>query len=357
MRKSLCLLMIGVGFLASHWGQAQSATAAVRTFDSLVRDYNLIAFGNASFNQHESEGKLAVQGNLSLNSFTVAAISSTVSTNDPALYVGGQLTLNNDSHLNTGSAYLPSTTGTYSGSTFYPSTGGKLIINSGAGNPAGASAPSNWNWSSIQSQAVSASQAIAMATPTGSIAVNGQTLTFSSTSGTAGVVVFNLDMSLLSGASYNAQYFSSISFALGANQTGVINVTNYDGKTLFGDGAINFNGSTSLASQLLWNFSGSGSVSLGKSGGDFFGSVLAPSVNVSNNSSRIDGQVIANSVTYSGAELHYAAFTPVGLDSGSVLVPEPSTYALWGAALCLGGLIWRRWRTMRKAALVPVCAR
>ncbi len=85
-------------------------------------------------------------------------------------------------------------------------------------------------------------------------------------------------------------------------------------------------------------------MSLGN-GGQFYGSVLAPHINLSNaNNTSINGQIVAASLSYSNAELHDTAFTPVG-----VLVPEPSTYALWGAGLCALGFSARRWRERRKS--------
>lgn len=330
--------------LAARSLLAQAYVQAVSDFDTLMREYNLVSLGNASISGNDTWGGLAVAGNLTLNSVPVANLSSVSNTgSDPTLYVSGQLILNGDSQLNNGYASISSSANsgyTLSGNQFIGSNG-KLLLNSNSSNPLTNAGPANWNWSTIGSQAVSISQTLASAAQSGTIAVNtsNQTLTFSSTSTDAGVVVFNLDASLLGSGTFNGQNFSNINFSLAADQTAVVNVSNAAGHTIFGNG--NMNLSSDIASRLLWNITDtSGSVSLGN-GGQFYGSVLAPLVDLTNYNSSINGQVLAGSLTYSGAELHDTPFTPVGITVG-VLVPEPSTYALWGVGLCAAGFVLRR---------------
>lgn len=335
---------VAMMLLATRTAFAQAYVQAVSDFDSLMREYNLVSLGNASISGNDTWGGLAVGGNLTLNSVPVANLSSVSNTgSDPTLYVAGQLILNGDSQLNNGYAAISSAANsgyTLSGNQFVGSNG-KLILNSNASNPLTNAGPANWNWSTIGSQALSISQTLAAANQSGTVAVNtsNQTLTFSSNSTDSGVVVFNLDASLLGSGTFGGQNFSNIGFSLAANQTAVVNVSNAAGRTIFGNG--NMNLSSDIASRLLWNITDtSGSVSLGN-GGQFYGSVLAPLVNVSNYNSPVNGQVLAGSLTYSGAELHDTPFTPVGITTG-VLVPEPSTYALWGVGLCAAGFVLRR---------------
>ncbi|MCR6657544.1 MAG: choice-of-anchor A family protein [Opitutus sp.] len=324
--------------------RGQAYVQAVRDFDTMVREYNLISFGNATFQGQDSWGGLAVKGNLTLQNFTVAMKSEFVSSSDPSLYVAGQLILSGDSHLNNGYAYTPNASGTYNAnSKQFQSSGGKLIINSGTGDPRNGSAPANWNWVTLESQAITMSQTLAAAQASGGISVNTNKLIFSANTSDAGVVIFNLDASQISNGRYNGQNFSDIQFAIGANQTAVVNVLNADGRTLFGNG--NFNGE-SVAGRLLWNITGTGNVKLGQ-GGQFYGSVLAPQINLSNYNSPINGQIITGNLNYSNAELHHTPFNPVGVN---VMVPEPSTYALWGVALCGLGFAWRRRQLARAAA-------
>lgn len=253
--------------------------------------------------------------------------------------------------LNNGYASTPNVTGSWtwtanqsklsngSGNLYSVNSTNPLAANDPRTNPG----PAGWNNAAIQSQAVSISGILAGLSPNGTVSVNGsQQLTFTSNLSGAGVAVFQLDASLLGNGTYNGQNISGISFSLGADQTAVVNVINASGKTIFGNG-INFN-DPGIASKLLWNITGTGSVSLGN-GGQFYGSVLAPQINLSNaNNTSINGQVVAASLSYSNAELHDTAFSPVG-----VLVPEPSTYAFWGAGLCAIGLAVRRWRERRRS--------
>ncbi|MBS0632684.1 MAG: choice-of-anchor A family protein [Verrucomicrobia bacterium] len=346
------LALLWVGLAGRAYGQAASA---VNSYDSLVREYNLITFGDATFSNYgDTWGPIAIGGNLTLNGGAVA-IHSDVSnvSSDPTLYVGGQLNLSNDVQLNNGYASTPNVTGSWtwdsvqkklsngSGNLYSVNSTNPLAANDPRTNPG----PANWNMASMQAQAISVSSVLSGLAPTGTVGVNGQQLTFSANNpNTSGVVVFQLDAALLGSGTYNGQNISGIAFNLGADQTAVVNILNANGKTIFGNG-VNFN-DPGVASRLLWNISGTGSVSLGN-GGQFYGSILAPQMNLSNaNNTSINGQIVAASLSYSNAELHDTAFSPVGV--AGVLVPEPTTYALWGAGLCALGLAVRRWRERRK---------
>src|SRR5690606_25557954 len=129
------------------------AQMTVNTFDSLVRDYNLVAFGNASFSGHPIEGGLAVRGNLSLSSTPVA--SDHGAGTDPRLFVSGTLTLQNDSHLQRGYASINAANNphlSYSANRVTAQNGGKLLLNGDQSNPLTNAGPANWNWATIQSQ-------------------------------------------------------------------------------------------------------------------------------------------------------------------------------------------------------------
>lgn len=100
-----------------------------------------------------------------------------------------------------------------------------------------------------------------------------------------------------------------------------------------------------LASQVLYNFAGATQVNLAT---DVFGSVLAPNAAIYANPSVIWGQVMANSWE-GNMQINYDPFTPVGSNPPSQ-VSEPSLIALF--ALLAGLLLWRRGTTTnRQAAL------
>ncbi len=350
---------LGVAIFAAGgaWAWGQTSVPAVSGFDSLVRNYNAVVLNDASFtNYGDTWGPLAVGGNLSLNSGAVAIQSGLYpAMTDPTLYVNGQLTVTNDVQLNSGYASAPNITGAWSFSNdgqklLQGGPGGGKLFSANSSDPLAAvdprnnPAPANWNWATIQSTATSLSSTLAATALSGTISVNtgNQTLTFNPNGSSAGVAVFQLDASLLGSGTYNGQNFSNVAFNMGADQTFAINVINANGRTIFGNG-VNFN-DPGVADRLLWNITGSGSVALGN-GGQFYGSVLAPSMTVNNaNNTAINGQIVVGGLSYSSAELHYTAFSPT-----SVLVPEPSTYALWAVAVCGAGLVWRRrGRTTRR---------
>jgi choice-of-anchor A domain-containing protein len=201
-----------------------------------------------------------------------------------------------------------------------------------------------------------ASATLASSAATGAIGISGQTLTF--TSSGSGVTVFNLDASKIVNGTYdlnndgiydaNTERLSNIQANLNADQYFVVNVlnaTSADGSKVLFEGVGNFN-SGSNNQQLLWNIipdANSGTSDILTLGTNFYGSILAPLVDVQSTGYYLNGQLISQSFTQSGAEVHYAngytapvAFSPV---------PEPSTYAVIASALCALGFFWHRRRT------------
>lgn len=339
--------------------KAQSVVEAVNTFDQLIRNYNLITFGDASFKQYgDTEGPIAVRGNLYLDGGSIAAHPHKFGvTNDPTLYVGGQLTMRNTVNLESGFASLPNLTGNWTWDATQKRLvggGGTLSTSNtshplGAANPRNNPGPQNWDWNSLELSLIAVSQTLLNAPATGQISVVNNTLRFSApTDQTSGVVVYTLDMNLLSGNKYNGQSFSNIGIDVPENMNFIINVINAGGRTLFGTGnGINFNNGTGYE-RLLWNIAPTnGEVFLGN-GGQFYGSVLAPTIDLNNKSNTaVTGQIVARSYDHSGAELHY-----IGFDSA--VVPEPSTYGLilLGAGGTVLGLV-RHLRRRKEPANPP----
>jgi len=345
------------------WAQT-AGQQAVASFDKLVRSYNLISLGNASFTSYgDTEGALAVAGNLSLDGGSVATKTPAAGVGPaPTLYVGGNLTLNGTTSLSSGYAATPALGGSWSwdGTQARLSGGGGVLstINSSdslaRSDSRGNAVPSAWTWTTLADSFKSISATLAAIPPTGTISISGQTLSLIApvSAQTGDVVTFTLDASLLSGNTYNRQMFSNVQFNVPAGLDYVVNVVNAAGKTLFGTGSgINFNSGSGYEA-LLWNIVAADdggptpSVSLGN-GGQFFGAVLAPSVNLSNaGGTAVNGQVVAASYTHSGAELHYTDYTPALVFSA---VPEPSTWGACGLGLCFLLGVGRRFRKNRRS--------
>ena len=316
---------------------ATSLATELETFQTDVRNYNVISFGNSTFtNFGDTQGPLAIGGNLTLDGGTVAAQPGNFGVDsDPTLYVAGQLTLSGETQLDSGYASTPALDCSWmwnaSTKTLSDSSGSLDSTNAGsadaANNPIDNPAPANWSWSTAASQLTTVSNALAGATSNGTISVSSQNLVLTApTNPSTGVDVFTLNANDISGNTYNGQTFSNVQINVPTGVNYVINVINAAGTTIFGSG-VNVNSGTN-DSQVLWNIEGSGTVTLG--GGQFIGSVLAPTATINNGGSTIvTGQVVADSFNDNDAETHYQAFVV-----GSVVVPEPATFAWCALGLC-----------------------
>jgi choice-of-anchor A domain-containing protein len=350
-------------------------------------DYNLISFGNANFTQWgDTQGSLAINGNLTLSGSGSIGNNPIVSSNNawnsnPSLYVTGQLALGGGTTTSLNSGYAALTGLTASNWTWNSSNksitnnsnGGVLsssnagttqaantpyTIPSSPGHPkvAGNAGPAGWNWTTLQQNLVNysadlanAGTADAAAGTLGTISVgNGQQLQFIAPIGqTSGVVVFDLTVGSQAGAgvlsggnNYGGQNFSQVKIDVPAGLTYVINVINAAGGSNFGSN-VNFNAdSNANDNQLLWNITGSGTVSI-DNGGYFYGSILAPNTTI-DTTTVIDGQVAANGFSDTGVELHADEFSPA-----AVATPEPATYALWAAGICAAAIAFRRFQKSR----------
>jgi choice-of-anchor A domain-containing protein len=308
------------------------------TFQADLRNYNVISFANSNFtNFGDTQGPLAIKGNLYLDGGTVAAQGSNFGvTSDPTLYVTGQLTLNGTTNLNAGYASLPGLTASawsWNATEKQLSGGGGVLSSANSSapdasvDPINNPGPANWNWSTLLTQFTSISQTLAAAPVTGTISVNSQNLTFTGPANPQnGVAIFTLNASDISGNSYNGQTFSNIQINVPTGVNYVINVINAAGTTIFGSGA-NFNTGTN-DSQVLWNIEGTGTVTLG--GGQFIGAVLAPTATIDNGpNTAVDGQVVADGFNDTGAETHFESFVV-----GNVVVPEPAAFTWCAIGLC-----------------------
>ena len=212
---------------------------AVVEFDELVRSYNAIVLGDATFNngQHSHAG-VAVGGNLTSNGWIYA--QQVDSGADPTLYVTGTTTLNGESKLERGYATLnPGQTGTWNSPNprDLTSGGGKLTVQNNTNiaqatlDPRTNPAPAGWNWATLETQFIKISETLAAAAQTtgASIHLDGQTLVFDAGTNTSGSVVFNLTATLLTGLGY----YSGVVVNVPADTVFIINVSGFDGGSLF----------------------------------------------------------------------------------------------------------------------------
>jgi choice-of-anchor A domain-containing protein len=159
------------------------------------------------------------------------------------------------------------------------------------------------------------------------------------------VAVFTLDADQITGLS-NA----NIQINVPQDMVYVINVINADGKTLFGGNGMNFN-SGQNNDKLLWNIVADNDPGTSRTvalGTNFYGSILAPMIDLTNGSggeqNYVNGQVVAASYTHQGAEVHHVKFTTPASFSA---VPEPATWSVFGLAGCGVMMGCRRRRRVR----------
>lgn len=365
--------LLGLAALARGQAVTEQALAA---YDYYTRNYNVVTFGNLTLNGTHTDGGIAVGGNLTVSNGAIIAMQDSPSIgSDPSVYVNGQITLAGNAQINRGFVSTPNlsnsltwtydpqnnqnqrslTNGTYTLS--YNTQDAQAYV-----DPRTVAAPAGWNWATAQNALVSASSTLANATANGSAAIAGQTLTF--TSNGSGIVVFNLDASKIVNGIYdingdgffdqNTERISNIQANLAADQYFVVNVlnaTSADGSKVLFDGVNNFSSGTNN-DQLLWNIipdSNSGTADILNLGTNFYGSILAPLVDVQSNNRYLNGQFVGNSLVQTSAEIHYAdGYTaPVSFSP----VPEPSTYAIIASALCAAGFIWQRRRSRSSNAV------
>jgi choice-of-anchor A domain-containing protein len=345
-------ILLAVLVTAFGQGESRAQTSveeSVVTFDTLVRDYNVITSGNLTLNNTHTDGGIAVGGNLNLSGNNVLVMhSDTVTGNSPSVYLNGQLNVSSNTYLSSGYVYAPN----LSNSTTYVNNGGQRSLQNGGSLSYNTSHPDSyvdprlapgptgvWDPVSTVSTLASVSGYLAAATPTGTINFTSNSIQLS-TGLTTGVAVFNLDASTITGLSNIA-----LQINVPADMVFVINVFNADGTTLFGGGGMNFNAGQNN-DQLLWNIvadsnpATSSTVNLGT---NFYGSILAPMIDLTNGSggeqNYVNGQVVAASYTHNGAEIHHVDFSaPVTFSA----VPEPSTWGLFGLAGCVTMMACRR---------------
>lgn len=346
-------LAVFLGLFGLGSVRAQTAVEqAVVDFQSLTRNYNLITLGNATLTNTHTDGAVAVMGNLTLRNGTDLVLhGQTLNSSDPAVYVNGQISLQNDSKLLNGYIYAPNLNSSTNwnsnpGQRWLESSSGKMWVNSNhayaSTNPRNTPAPTGWDLASTTSQLAAVSSTLGAAASTGTINFSNNSIQLN-TSLTSGVVIFNVDASQLASISN-----TNIQINVPSDMVYVINVHNAAGQTLFGGGGNNGNAGQNN-DQLLWNIlpdsdpNTSNSVNLGA---NFYGSILAPLVDINSDGRYVNGQVVANNYTQNSAEIHYVKFdAPIVFTP----VPEPQTWGLFGVAGCAFLMFWRR-RARRDSA-------
>jgi choice-of-anchor A domain-containing protein len=307
-----------------------------------------------------NQGGLAVGGTLNLAGGGQWGERADTGRN-PAFYVEGAFDLarRTEVSLTGGYAYLPNTSGRWDeGTRTLELDGGGFFSTAASGDRLARDDPRNtlkeapWDWAVLNESLTAVSNALAEATATGTIGVAKGMLTFDPGKADGGIAVFNLDANDFEGTLYDAdgdgrfdfdtENVANFAVNVPADMVYVINLINFDGKTVL-DG-VTFGEVDS--ERLLWNIvSGDGkdsAVTLGSRGDGFAGAVLAPMIDVSLNEGAVfTGQMAAKSYTQSGGAMEFSEFSAPVIFAA---VPEPGMWGLWGLGGCVLLMAVRRRR-------------
>jgi choice-of-anchor A domain-containing protein len=310
-----------------------AATPAFASILGPAQNYNVFVFGNMT-QSSDSQGALAVGGNASLSSYSVATNATSSATN---LVVGGNLTasygtINGNAIVGGNVDYNdPSINGslTAGGTVNYHTSGGSVTGGTySVGSYTGLSYISHTtitgpvslpiNFSSAQSILDNTADSLAGLSSTGITAISYGAVTF--TGANAATNIFTISAAQLSSV-------NGITINIPGGADALINVTGAGSISLPNVG-FNFD-----ASRTLWNLDAFTTVSTSS----FSGSVLAPYANVTYHSGAFNGTLVADSVI-GGGQFNQSSFTydiPIGPTPGGVLAPEPASLALLGAGSML----------------------
>ncbi|MHC5544622.1 choice-of-anchor A family protein, partial [Singulisphaera rosea] len=269
-----------------------------------AQDYNLFILGDANNTNTDSQGRVAVGGNATFSSYSVASSLSSPAAN--ALVVGGSVSYTN---------------GTVSGDLHYGTT--KSLSGVNVTGTTTNDTPINFNTAATQLTALSNS--LSQLGSNGTVTQGNLGLTLTGTSSTQNV--FNLTAAQFASANSNGLNIVSPN-----GSTVIINVAGTSAS--LANFQMYVNGSSSEANSqinnILFNFKEATSIT--NSNVAIYGSVLAPNADLNFGYSHIDGTLIGKSLTDSHVETHNYPF------GGNVVVPEPSSIAL-ASILGLGGLV------------------
>lgn len=252
---------------------------------SEAQDYNMLVWGNATLLNSDTEGRVAVGGNATFNSYSIGTHVPAGNPSGGNLVVGGNLTAGHGQVYN-GSIYVG---GTYSGPGYALNSAAGSVTSAGLG-----AAGLPFDFASAQSALTTKSQTYGSADANGIVLFQWSTLTLTGTDDSLNI--FNITAAMLNSA-------SSLVLNVAAGSHVLINVSG---------AAVDFcnmglSGITST--NTLFNFYEASTLLM--SGIGIEGSILAPLADVTFISGQMNGQLIAKS--FAGAqwgvgELHFHSF-------------------------------------------------
>ena len=312
---------------ASAIALAAAVLGPVAARADTASDYNLFVLGNLNVKSSDTEGRVAVGGNATFDSYSIGADAPSNTVN---LVVGGDLTAGVNGGGATNGLTIVGGTATFS---HWSSVGLQ---------PPGTPLPVDFAAEQTQLDALTTTLAGYAATGTISTPWNGG---IELTGTSSGLNVFDLSGALLSHA-------NTFILNLAPGGTALINVDgtadSFSSAGTFINGGAN--GATTYASDILWNFSDATTLSFANIG--IVGSVLAPNADYLGGWGVLTGELIVKSFSDT---LGATQINTGGAFEGNLLtpppgVPEPASWALMITGFGLAGATLRR----RRGALRPI---
>jgi len=271
----------------------------------IASDYNIFVLGDVNQSNTDSEGKVAIGGNVKFSNFYAGMELPTDGNNGDVLIVGKNLAFQN---------------GQVRGNAVYGETGELTNVTLEDGGTLRQDNPIDFAAASQELQALSQFLGGLEATGQTEIAYGGITLTGSDEDQN----VFHLNASDLSNA-------SSFNFNVDSGSTTIVNISG-DAASLQNFG-FNFNGGIDQRQNVIYNFHEARDLSASSIG--IQGSILAPFAAFDFNKGVINGNLITASLTGGGQSNNYL-FNGDLPDPISETVPEPATLAGLGLVAALG---------------------
>lgn len=300
MKKRMMQAVTGAALLMAAGGAASGAVISTAG-DAGITDFNAFIFGSAHLVNSSMEGRLAVGGSATINSYSVGtAMSGGGGVRDDVIVGGslvtGNMSLNSGGNVRYGGAHA-----------------GRAWVNNGGRAYQG---PSPYDFGAIRAELSLTSNTMASLSPTGEATMQWGGITL--TGGDADFNVFSVPGEWFGRANnftINAPAGSTVLVNISGSSVDISN----QGWNLRGVGA----------GTVLYNFHEATSLSM--SGVGVQGSILAPDASVSFSSGQFAGTLVAADLKGSGS----FAVAPFSGNLGGGAVPAPAG----GAALALLGVM------------------
>ena len=315
-----------IAVAVAGWAAAAGA-APMATLESVLANYNVYVQTNMNHHRSDSEGPIAVGGNLSTSSFGIASglpDNTTPPFND-ALFVGGNFTHHNgniDGSVSVGGNVNLHRTTVFGNVT----AGGTLKLKNGTieGSQTPSGTPALPNFAAIGPELVAAAQELS------ALAANGAT----SVASWGGLSLTGTDptLNVFSVSGHDLNKANTFNITAPSGSTVIVNIDGHSHN--FHNLGFGLNGVANT--DVLYNFYDSNAINT--SGVSIQGSILAPLASANFNNGNIEGTFIANHMNGTGEFHDYRFIGTLPGGGPPIVASEPAGLALFLIGLAGMGL-------------------